>query len=63
MVIDKNRTDFSDFLLENEKIVEVEEFPYLRSIIDTKCSSAKEIKSQLYTTWRPYGKVEACPLV
>ena len=47
MVIDKNRTDFSDFLLEDEKIEEVEEFTYLGSIIDTKCSSAKEIKRRI----------------
>ena len=47
MVFDKNRTDFSDFLLEDEKIEEVEEFTYLGSIIDTKCSSAKEIKRRI----------------
>lgn len=47
MVIDKNRTDFSDFLLEDEKIEEVEEFTYSGSIINTKCSRAKGIKRRI----------------
>ena len=44
MVIDKNKAGFSDFLLENDKIEEVEEFTILGSVIDAKCSSAKEIE-------------------
>ena len=42
MVIDKNRTDFSGILLGDERVEEVEEFTYLGSIIDTKCSSQKQ---------------------
>ena len=33
--------------MEDEKIEEVEEFTYLGSIIDTKCSSAKEIERRI----------------
>ena len=49
MVVDNNRTDFNDFLLKGDKIEEVEEFPYLGSVIDTN--------RRLWKRWRRLRRV------
>ena len=47
MVVDKDRESKDDFVLDGEKIEEVESFVYLGSLINTKGSSTQEIRSRL----------------
>ena len=44
MVVDKDRERNEDFVLDGEKIEEVESFVYLGSLINTKGSSTQEIR-------------------
>ena len=44
MVVDKDRERKEDFVLDGEKIEEVESFVYLGSLINTKGSSTQEIR-------------------
>ena len=39
MVVDSNRADIEEFMFDDEKIEEVENFVYLGSVIDTSCKS------------------------
>ena len=47
MVVDKDRDRKEDFVLDGEKIEEVESFVYLGSLINTKGSSAQDIRRRL----------------
>ena len=47
MVVDKDRKRKEDFVLDGEKIEEVESFIYLGSLINTKGSSTQEIRRRL----------------
>ena len=47
MVVDKDRERKEDFVLDGGKIEEVESFVYLGSLINTKGSSAQEIRRRL----------------
>ena len=47
MVVDKGRERKEDFVLDREKIEEVESVVYLGSLINTKGSSAQEIRRRL----------------
>ena len=47
MVVDKGRERKEDFVLDGEKIEEVESFVYLGSLINTKGSSAQETRRRL----------------
>jgi hypothetical protein len=47
MVIDRNRTVRRDFVLDNDKIEEVEDFIFLGSLISSKGGSLLEIKRRL----------------
>ena len=47
MVVDKGRERKEDFVLDAEKIEEVESFVYLGSLINIKGSCAQEIKRRL----------------
>ena len=47
MVVDKDRESKDDFVLDGEKIEEVESFVYLGSLINTKGSSTQEIRRRL----------------
>ena len=47
MVLDKDRERKEDFVLDGEKIEEVESFVYLGSLINIKDSSAQEIRRRL----------------
>ena len=47
MVVDKGRERKEDFVLDGEKIEEVESFVYLGSLINIKGRSAQEIKRRL----------------
>ena len=51
MVVDKDRERKEDFVLDGEKIEEVESFVYLGSLINTKGSSAPEIRRRLAMGW------------
>lgn len=44
LVIDRNRRNFNDFILDGDKIAEVQDFIYLGSLVSAKGSSEKEIK-------------------
>ena len=46
-VVDKDRERKEDFVLDGEKIEEVESFIYLGSLINTKGSSVQEIRRRL----------------
>ena len=46
-MVDKDRERKEDFVLDGEKIEEVESFVYLGSFINTKDSSAQEISRRL----------------
>ena len=48
MVVDKGRERKKEFVLDGEKIEEVEDFVYLGSLINTKCSSAQETRRRLH---------------
>ena len=47
MVVDKGRERREDFVLDGEKIEEVERFVYLRSLINIKGGSAQEIRRRM----------------
>ncbi len=47
MVLDTDRERKEDFVLDGEKIEEVESFVYLGSLINIKGSSAQEIRRRL----------------
>ena len=47
MVVDSNRVDIEQFMLDEEKIKEDDNFVYLESVIDTSCKSSKEIRKRL----------------
>ena len=47
LVLDKGRERKEEFVLDGEKIEEVESFVYLGSLINIKCSSAQEIRRRL----------------
>ena len=47
MVVDKGRERKEDFVLDGEKIEDVESFVYLGSLINIKGSSAQEIRRRL----------------
>ena len=47
MVVDKDRERKEDFVLDGENIEAVESFVYLGSLINTKGSSAQEIRRRL----------------
>ena len=47
MVIDKNGLDHTDFMLDGERISEVEEFVYLGSKITKECSCRTEVRRRL----------------
>ena len=47
MVIDKNRKDFNDFILNGQHLEEVKEFDYLGSMINTEADVIHEIKRRL----------------
>ena len=64
MVVDKDRERKEDFVLDGEKIEEVETYVYLGCLIDTKDSSAQEIRRRLAMgreqciTWCRYGRAD-----
>ena len=47
MVIDNNRLDHTDFMIDGERISEVEEFVYLGSKITKECSCRTEVRRRL----------------
>ena len=51
MVIDNNRFDHTDFMIDGERISEVEEFVYLGSKITKECSCRTEVRRRLAMAW------------
>ena len=47
MAVDGNRADIEEFMLDEGKIEEIDNFVYLGSVIDTSCKSSKEIRKRL----------------
>ena len=47
MVIDNNRLDHTDFMIDGERISEVEEFVYLGSKITKECNFRTEVRRRL----------------
>ena len=66
MVVDKGRERKEDFILDGDKIEEVESFVYLGSLINIKGSSTQEIRrwlamgrgavQNMVSIWRSTGK-------
>ena len=50
MVIDNNRLDHTEFMIDGERISEVEEFVYLGSNITKECNCRTEVRRRLAMT-------------